>query len=128
MNWWNKLRSRVLGVGGPENAPKKASASKPANWLAADDPGNPFGVPILDLMSNLGMISTSEDPQEASRSVSWRAGQAERLDWSLDGDQFQCDLRYRAATSLPDGMLFVPTAMEDKWVIAYDVVLVRPFA
>jgi hypothetical protein len=116
MSWWSKLWK---GFGGePKNAPEKPR-SEPAEWLAADDPGNPFDVPILDLMSNLGVTSTTQDPALAERSVSWRAGQHERLAWKLDGERFSCDLSYDAATSLPDGMLFVPAAMEDKWVIAW---------
>ena len=116
MTWWSKLWK---GFGEePKNAPERPR-SEPAEWLAADDPGNPFDVPILDLMSNLRVTSTTEDPVLAERSVSWRAGQDERLAWKLDGERFSCDLRYDAATSLPDGMLFVPAAMEDKWVIAW---------
>ena|SRR5436190_5174218 len=38
MSWWTKLRG-VLGGGGTDNAPK-TPASTPANWLAADSPGN----------------------------------------------------------------------------------------
>jgi hypothetical protein len=115
MSWWSKLWK---GFGGePKNAPEKPR-SEPAKWLAAGAPGNPFDVPVLDLMSNLRMTSTTMDPALAERSVSWRAGQDERLAWKLDGERFSCDLSYDAATSLPDGMLFVPAAMEDKWVIA----------
>lgn len=116
MSWWSKL-SKGLG-GKAKNAPNKPH-SEPAEWLAADDPGNPFDVPILDLMSNLSVISTTDDPALAERSVSWRAGQEERLAWKLDGERFNCDLSYEAAASLPDGMLFVPVSMDDKWVIAW---------
>jgi hypothetical protein len=90
----------------------------PALWRAADDPGNPFGVPIIDLMANLDMLSTTEDPQLAARSVSWRAGQHSRLSFEPSGETVECELTYAAAHPLPDGMLFVPAAMEDKWVIA----------
>lgn len=116
MSWWSKLRDGVIGR--RDERPEGPSA-KPAKWLAADDAGNPFDVPILDLMGNLSMISTSKDPEVASRSVSWRAGQHERLVWKLEGEHISCDLRYAAAATLPDGMLFVPEAMEDKWVIAW---------
>jgi hypothetical protein len=43
---------------------------EPAEWLAADNPGNPFGVPILDLTSNLGVTSTTKDLELAERSLS----------------------------------------------------------
>jgi hypothetical protein len=75
--------------------------------------------PNTEVRPCLGVTSTTQDPALAERSVSWRAGQAERLAWKLDGERFSCDLRYDAATSLPDGMLFVPAAMEDEWVIAW---------
>lgn len=116
MSWWSKVRDGL--VGRREEKPPGPS-SQPAKWLAADDPGNPFDLPILDLMQNLKMISTSEDAEQASRAVSWRAGQHERLTWKLEGERLACDLRYPAAATLPDGMLFVPEAMEDKWVIAW---------
>lgn len=106
-------------MAGRQREKPEGSGSKPAKWLAADDPGNPFDVPILDLMGNLKMISTSEDREQADRAVSWRAGQHERLEWQLEGERIACDLTYQAAAALPDGMLFVPEAMEDKWVIAW---------
>jgi hypothetical protein len=65
------------------------------------------------------VTSTTKDLELAERSLSWRAGQDERLAWKLEGERFTCDLSYDAATSLPDGMLFVPATMEDKWVIAW---------
>jgi hypothetical protein len=116
MSWWSKLRDGVIGR---REQRAEGPSSRPAKWLAADDAGNPFDVPILDLMGNLSMISTSEDPEIASRSVSWRAGQHERLQWKLEGERIECDLSYGVAATLPDGMLFVPEAMEDKWVIAW---------
>jgi hypothetical protein len=116
MSWWKRLSDRVFGRG---RSTSEAPTSKPAKWLAAGDPVNPFGVAILDLMSNLELISATEDPTLASRSASWRPGQQERLDWTLEGERISCNLTYRAAPALPDGMLFVPTAMEEKWVIAW---------
>jgi hypothetical protein len=116
MSWWKRLSDRVFGQG--QGTPE-APTSKPAKWLGADDPGNPFGVPILDLMSNLELISATKDASLASRAVSWRPGQHERLNFTLDGERINCNLNYRAALALPDGMLFVPSAMEEKWVIAW---------
>ena len=98
MSWWSKLRN---GFGGePKSAPEKPRAD-PAEWLALGDPGNPFDVPILDLMSNLSVTSTTKNLALAERSMSWRAGQHDRLAWTLDGERFRCDLHYDAATISP---------------------------
>lgn len=114
MSFWEKLRGRFSGT--PPDEPRPASDR--AVWLAADDKGNPFGVPILDLTRNLKMTSMTKDPEVASRSMSWKAGDHDRLTWDIEGESIPCDLEYAAASSLPSGMLFIPAAMEDKWVIA----------
>lgn len=120
MGWWQKL----LGKSSEPKSSDRASTS-PARrdadvrWMSPDEPGNPFGVPLLNLMSNLQLISTTQDPALASRAISWRAGQQDRLNWDVDGESIDCSLEYELEAPLPDGMLFLPQAMEDKWVIAF---------
>lgn len=103
-----------------ERAPDHREERPSVPWLAADDPGNPFGVAILNLMGNLQYTAASKDVDIAARAGSWRAGQQDRLG-PISGQTIEvtCDLRFPAASELPDGMLFCPERMEDKWVIAW---------
>ena len=94
--------------------------NKKANWLEADSPKNPFGVRIVNLMDNLQVQSFTQDKEKAACAVSWRPGHQERLKSSIEaGKGIPCDLCYPVATPFPNGMLFIPRAMEDKWVIAW---------
>ena len=103
---------------------KKKPAGDPGRpvWLAAED--NPFGFPVLDLAPAVGgLISTSTDPEVAARAVSWSGGIGEELFGPMSatrspGSIIECELRYSADRPLPDGLLFCPTAMEEKWVFA----------
>lgn len=103
--------------GGKKREP--GSGPKPARWLAADDEGNPFGVPLLDLMQNLSLVSTTSDASMAQRSVSWGPGCDHDLGFELEAPFLPCDLSYPAGREVPDGMLFFPSRMEEKWVLAY---------
>lgn len=107
---------RAFGGDGDDDG---SSRSRPqAHWLEPDDPGNPFGVRLLDLMSNLQMLSTTQDPALAARAVSWKPGMQRDVEVDIEGETRRCALRYPAARELPDGMLYRPEQMEDKWVIA----------
>jgi hypothetical protein len=123
--WWEKP------LGRPEKAkpaptsaaraqPGKAQPPQPARWLAPDDAGNLFGVPLLDLMMLQGLISTSQDPACAARSVSWGASVGKELSPAplLELLPIECELRYPAAKSLPGGILYAPPSMDFKWVTA----------
>lgn len=102
--------------------PSKEAPSPPdraANWLEPDHPGNPFGVRLLDLMDNLKLLATTSDPSVAARAVGWQAGGHRDVDVVLEGEAFDCDLRYPCVPRLPDGFLFRPDSMETKWVLAY---------
>lgn len=94
-------------------------ATQSPEWEEADSPDNPFGVPLVSLMCNLQLLSSSGSASNAERALSWRSGDQERLSVIRVGDGIPCDLSYPAASQLPDGMLFLPKAMEDKWVIAW---------
>jgi len=90
-----------------------------ASWIEADSPQNPFGVRLVNLMGNLNLQSFTEDQKTAACSVSWRPGHQSRLEVKRIGDGIPCDLRYPAASLFPDGLIFIPRVMEDKWVIAW---------
>ncbi len=96
------------------------SAPQPAKWLPPGDPGNPFGVPLLDLMQLQGVTATTANPLWAQRSVSWVRSTGAELspDALLALPPVECSLRYPAAPSLPDGILYAPPSMDFKWVLA----------
>ncbi len=107
----------------PSETAQGSSGEQPNNgpatsWLSPDDPENPFPVPIVSLMGNLELQSMSQDQEAATMAISWRPGQQRRISPDRSGDGIACDLRYPIDGVLPDGMLFIPSAMEDKWVIA----------
>ncbi|MEO7331095.1 MAG: ankyrin repeat domain-containing protein [Minicystis sp.] len=108
---------------GPEASQGKdasrAGSEQQAPWLEPDDPGNPFGVRLLNLMDNLKMLSTTTDPALAARAASWKAGAQRDVSIDIEAAPLACDLRYPAPSELPDGMIYLPEQMEDKWVLAY---------
>lgn len=112
-SWFRKL------LGMTEEPSSSNPSEQSAGWLAADDPGNPFGVELLDLMSNVDMISASEDPDIAARAVGWRPGAQREVSVELQGTELSCNLRYPVPADLPDGLVYRPEVMEDKWVLAY---------
>ena len=118
MSWWDKMRGRFGGKRSPAGAAQAATPG-PARWLGADE--SPFGFRVLDLISITGdLISTTQNPELAEISISWGGKTATDLDTSLlPAEIVECDLRYPAESDLPDGWLYVPPAMEQKWVIAY---------
>lgn len=111
--WIDKL----LGRGAEETKPSAASRAK---WLAPDDPANPFGVPLLDLMELQQLISTSQDPACAQRAMSWGSSVGRELSAEplLKLPPIECALRYPVVKSLPDGILYAPPTMDFKWVFA----------
>jgi hypothetical protein len=76
---------------------------------------------VLDLISITGkLISTSKDPEQAAMSTSWNVTLV--ADLALDiptAESLACGLRYTADPDLPDGWLFIPSKMEQKWAIAF---------
>jgi hypothetical protein len=133
--WWDKLTGRTRATDSPdpasspapqaatgrkETSAAPAPAQERAKWLAADDPRNPFRVPLLDLMMLQGFISLSKDPASAARSTSWGASVGKELaaEPLLALAPIECSLRYPAVESLPDGILYAPPSMDFKWVFA----------
>lgn len=122
VSWWKKLfgGGREDSSSGSGNDATQGESEQPKpEWLSADDPGNPYPVPILNLMSNLQLTSWTKDEEVAARAISWGPGQHDRLNYELNGPSVDCNLQYRVAPELPNGMLFIPEAMEDKWVIGW---------
>lgn len=115
MSWWQK----IFGGGSGDGAGGGKRASEPAKWLPAN--ATPFGFPVLDLISvTRELLSTSERVEEAEMSMSWGGKTVAKLDAALDpAESVDCDLRYAAEPDLPDGWLFAPSCMEQKWVIAF---------
>lgn len=115
MSWWKKL------FGAPADPDPSPAAGPRAKWLPADDPGNPFGVPLLDLMMLQGYLATSQNPDAATKSVSWGGSTGAELDPGpvLDLPPVACELRYPAALELPDGLLYAPPSMDEKWVLGW---------
>lgn len=116
MSLWTRIRDSLFGP--RDGASEPEDAPIPIAWLPVDDPGNPFSVPILNLMNNLRITSVTSNPAAAECAVSWRAGGHRRLEPQLDGRTVPCALAYRAP-GLVEGLLYVPHQMEDKWVIAW---------
>ncbi len=115
-NWWKK----ILG----KQSERPAASGKPparANWLAADDPGNPFGVELLDLMVTQTVIATSEDRSVAERAVSWGSSSGAELDIAAAAARpfTACTIRLPIDRGLSEGLLFTPASMDEKWVIAW---------
>ena len=116
-DWWKKFV-------GKRSEPRPAAGEKPpvkAKWLAADDPGNPFGVELLDLMVTQTVIATSEDRSVAERAVSWGTSSGADLNIAAAAARpsTACTIRLPIDRGLPEGLLFTPASMDEKWVIAW---------
>lgn len=123
-DWWKKLfgkRSKGSDPGERPIAQNGAAPAAKARWLAPDDPGNPFGVPLLDLMVTQQLIATSSDRAVAERAMSWRTSTGAELNIArvLERPAVDCEIRLPIDRALPDGLLFAPSSMDEKWVIAW---------
>lgn len=96
-------------------------ADSKGTWRAADDPGNPFGVELLDLMVTQTLMATTSDPTVAERAMSWTASVGSELDITrvLERPAVECEIRLPIDRALPEGLLSVPSSMDEKWVIAW---------
>ncbi len=121
--WWKKLFGKKDPAKESE-VPLPAKGTQPsekARWLAADDRGNPFGVELLDLMITQKLLATTTDPAIADRAMSWGSSTGEELDAApvLACPAVEVTIRLPVDRSLPDGLLFLPASMDEKWVIAW---------
>src|SRR6185436_7233564 len=114
MGLWDWLRGKkpdgkAAGGGGA------AAMAAQVRWLSAAE--SPFGVRTLDLRPvTEGMISTTTDPANASRSMSWGRATVEAIppiDLGAGAKTIACALSYAVAPAFPDGLLFAPRAMEE---------------
>jgi hypothetical protein len=119
MSLWSKIKGVFSGGGAGD---KKGPEKPDIYWMEADHSENPFGMRILNLMSvAFGLIGMSSDPEIAAKAVSWE----ENLDCRFDSQCFDalpaipCDLRYPCAKDLPNGLLYAPPTMDQRWVIGY---------
>jgi hypothetical protein len=121
MSWWSEIKHKLTGAPAAPPSPDPAAKALPtARWLDAAD--NRFGIPVLDLTPiTQTMPSATQDPAVAARAVGWAKNTgAELEDAALQAAApIACALRYPAAPVLPDGLLFTPSRMEEKWVIAF---------
>lgn len=115
--WWDRLKQWLSEPSPVEYPP----GPPPANWLPAESPKNPFGVPILNLMITQTVVAASRDPAAASRSISWGASMGTELDLAplAPLPEVPCTLSFPAEPKLSAGLLFTPTSMDQKWVIAW---------
>ena len=102
-----------------DGAATLAAASAAVRWLSSEE--SPFGVRTLDLRPfTHAMLSTTTDPANASRAMSWGLATAQAippLDLGAGAKTIPCKLSYRVAPAFPDGLLFAPRAMEEKWAL-----------
>lgn len=122
--WWKNLLGKRSKDGDPGERPTPQNGASPAakaKWLAADDPGNPFGVALLDLMVTQQLIATSSDRAVAERAMSWGTSTGAELDIAslVERPAVACEIRLPIDRALPDGLLFAPRSMDKKWVIAW---------
>ena len=115
MGLWDWLRGKKPDG---KDAGGAATAADPI-WLSAAE--SPFGVRTLDLRPvTEGMTSASTDPANAARAVSWGLAMADDIppaDLGADAKTCPCAFEYAIAPAFPDGLLFAPRVMEEKWAL-----------
>lgn len=121
MGIWDWLRGRAPTGTTAKPEARAAGGKTPSEvrWLPAEE--SPFGFRTLDIRpTTAGMLSTTTDPALATRAISWTTATVEALpalSFGADAVTLPCSLSYPVAASFPDGMLFAPRAMEEKWVL-----------
>jgi hypothetical protein len=117
MSWWGRIKGKL---GDKSTSERESDPEQPrAKWLPAS--ATPFGVPVLDLISVTGTyLSATRDPEQAQRAVSWRTSIGDELDATVlqSAPELACSLRYPIDPLASDGLLFCPSEMEHKWVLA----------
>jgi hypothetical protein len=117
MGLWDWVRGKRRG--GENGAASRGARAAQARWLSAAE--SPFGVKTLDLRPVITeVLSTTKDPENAARATSWGLATAEAIPPSELGSGSQpirCSLSYPVASAFPDGLLFAPRTMEEKWAL-----------
>ena len=89
-------------------------------WMEAADPGNPFGVRILNCLSvAVGMLSTTKDARVAELFTIRRRDDGQNYVGQLPKQpvEVSCNLRYSQPSNPGEGVVFCAAQMEDKWDI-----------
>lgn len=115
--WWKKLSDKIRG--NTEDDDAASGFQKHAVWRQPEETG--LDRPILDIICVTGEFTAfSQDPEMAARAASWGGSVGDELDVATLGDSrtLACDLSYPIDPTLGDGLLYAPSVMEEKWVIA----------
>jgi hypothetical protein len=128
MGLWDWLRGKKTD--GKTAGGGAAAMADQVRWLSPEE--SPFGVRTLDLRPvTQTMMSTTTDRANASRAISWGGATVEAIppiDLGDGAKTITCALSYPVAPAFPDGLLFAPRAMEEKWALfhrAGSIVAVR---
>jgi hypothetical protein len=118
VGFWDRFRNKDTDQ--PKPAATAASPALPAvAWLPAAS--SPFGVRTLDLRPvTEGLTSTTTDPANAARAMSWGLETAKAIppfEPAAGAETVRCSLEYAIAPAFPDGLMFAPRAMEEKWAL-----------
>lgn len=99
--------------------PPKSPGAPPLSWLEAAD--NPWNVRVLDMRQTaLGLVSTTSDPKIAAYFNSMVSEDGERFRETPPLEpETPVNLEYRTQGPLPEGILFSPGEMEDKWALFF---------
>lgn len=120
MSWWNVLKRAVT------KAPSEVAVlpfTQPvpgqALWLSVAE--SPFGAPVLDLSPvTCAPRAASRDLAAQRRVSSWKTSTKEAFAGRITVVRsHRCWLRYPIPDDFPDGVLYAPTEMTDKWAAAW---------
>ena len=96
------------------------NASFLPQWLAKDDPANPFNVEGFDCLAFVrSMRAVTQDPKIAESFLTLRQTIGREYTGKLPEDavELACDLRYEYAGEVAEGILCKSSQMEEKWDI-----------
>jgi ankyrin repeat protein len=121
-SWWRKLWD---GLSKPEAGAADPSPPEPdletAQWMDADAPDNPFDYDVLNLMVTQTLIATSRDADQARTCMQWQGSLGTELDLqpSEAWPPIPCEIEFPLSDAFPDGILFAPSSMEQRWVLCW---------
>lgn len=90
------------------------------NWIKANQ--NPWNIELLDLSPILQtMLAASEDPKKASNALSYdqENGLIFLTQKSKSNKSIESNLSFPIDKKLESGILFIPSTMDNKWVIYF---------
>lgn len=118
MAFWDKL----FGKGKNNNSEKKEIKKNQydLNWIAPNQ--NPWNVEVLDLRPiSQTMLSSSKDPKMASNAISYNQedGLIFLKQTLKSKKSIESKFSFPIDSRLENGVLFIPSAMENKWAIYF---------